>query len=758
MTAAPNTPPLLAGAALFYATKLSWPVFPLHGARNGVCTCGRPDCGNVGKHPRTKRGFLDATTDPAQIDRWWKAQPDSNIGVPTGAASGFVAVDEDPRNGGTEGLAALLEELGLELPPTPISLTGGDGRHILLKRPDVGDHASIRTTKLATGVDFKADGGYIVAPPSVHGSGRSYKWKEEAKAGEVALAEMPQALLARVVAPPHKASRPAKNGAPRAGSAAPSTPLRESFLYLAFEAAGWLAEAIDADRIAVVCPWASSHTTGGGGKDTSTILFAPDAGHTLGWFHCSHSHCAHRTERHVLDVLPASAVVEAKRRERRAAPPPATSIGTDGPGPDWDAAPASPPDRAWEADLSRDRFGGPKNTYGNLCLILRHTYGKRLAFDAMRGAPTVDERPLDDADIGRTREQIERAWSIQPTEGNVVSAVRQVAAERSFHPVQSYLRSLTWDGTPRLSRVAPDILGAPEQFATRLLTAWFVAACKRALEPGCKVDIALVLVGPQGLRKSTFFSILAGRFFADTNMDISSRDGLMQLAAAWIYEWPELENVTSRKQAAEVKGFITSPTDTFRQPFARAIVQHPRSSVIVGTTNEPQFLNDPTGDRRFWIVTVTRRINIEQLAAQRDQLWAEAMHLAGEGYQHYLDEAEELVRAEQAEKHHVSDVIQDAIAEWLDGQAARKLLLNQGWVTMAELLELAMKLPRDRWDRPAQMRVGAAMKRLKWKHVRRRVGERVPWVYIAPDAPDHPEPVGHTQDEPMATEGGPEWD
>jgi hypothetical protein len=172
----PATDARMLNAALRYAAH-GWPVFPLHSIRNdGRCTCSDPDeCGtNAGKHPRTEHGLHDATVDEAQICKWWRRWPNANIGVPTGAASGLMVLDIDPRHGGSESLEVLLRKFG-PLPNTLEQLTGGDGRHIVLKHP--GGHIPSRALPGAIGIDVKADGGYIVVAPSLHRSGKRYAWQ-----------------------------------------------------------------------------------------------------------------------------------------------------------------------------------------------------------------------------------------------------------------------------------------------------------------------------------------------------------------------------------------------------------------------------------------------------------------------------------------------------------------------------------------------------------------------------------------------------
>lgn len=199
------TPKQLAEAALYYAGTLGWSVIPLHTVVNGGCSCpdpgheGKPGggrCPAPGKHPRTTRGLHDASKVPAQIEAWWKRWPDANIGVVTGQASGFVVVDMDVNpEEGKDGPARLaeLEAANEPLPATLASVTGGGGRHILFALPD-GD-LSNSNGRIARGIDVRGSGGYIVAPPSIHASGRAYQWDEGALARP--MAPLPAWLLER---------------------------------------------------------------------------------------------------------------------------------------------------------------------------------------------------------------------------------------------------------------------------------------------------------------------------------------------------------------------------------------------------------------------------------------------------------------------------------------------------------------------------------------------------------------------------------
>lgn len=165
----------LRAAALGYAER-GWRVFPLHGIVNSVCTCGRPNCGSAGKHPLVRRGLYEATTDTRVIKEWWRRWRSANIGLATGAESGLVVIDVDL----PAALASLAKLIDLNIPRTLTGLTGGGGLHLVLSSDEaaLGNSAG-RLTGVdddLPGIDLRANGGYIVAPPSLHRSGARYAW------------------------------------------------------------------------------------------------------------------------------------------------------------------------------------------------------------------------------------------------------------------------------------------------------------------------------------------------------------------------------------------------------------------------------------------------------------------------------------------------------------------------------------------------------------------------------------------------------
>jgi predicted P-loop ATPase len=267
----------------------------------------------------------------------------------------------------------------------------------------------------------------------------------------------------------------------------------------------------------------------------------------------------------------------------------------------------------------------------------------QLKYDVMRESICRKGVPLTDGDVAAIEERIGTLLDCDVSHEKVLRALEQVANENPFHAVADYLRGLTWDGVPRIETILCSALGIDgTRLHRRLLRKWIISAVARALNPGCKVDYILILHGPQSFLKSTFFKVLAGEdHFVDTAISFHDRDGLLVLRVAWILELAELKSLLHARDDNAAKAFITSAVDTYRRPYARMLTRAPRHCIIVGTTNDVEFLTDMTGNRRYPVISVTRPVDIVLLRENRDQLWAEAVTYFTEGEAYWLSSEEE---------------------------------------------------------------------------------------------------------------------
>lgn len=302
-----------------------------------------------------------------------------------------------------------------------------------------------------------------------------------------------------------------------------------------------------------------------------------------------------------------------------------------------------------------------------------------------------------------------------------------VARQRPWHPVRAWLSRLVWDGTPRLAGLLSVYAGAADDALTRAISRkWALSAVARIMEPGCKVDTTLILVGPQGARKSSFFATLVPdvAWFSDTAMDLKSKDAFQQMQGIWLYEVAELSALRAR-DAESVKAFLTARVDRYRPAYGRNVVEQPRQVLFVGTTNEAQFLDDPTGARRFWPVKVSA-IDLAALEADRNQLWAEAMELYqyGEDRTWWLTEEEAAELIEMQGEYERTDPWKEPIEAFL---RERKVS-----VTVYDIMGLVLKMDPKDCHKAAEMRVAALVAAAGWEKRRRMVaGVRV-WRWSPP--------------------------
>jgi predicted P-loop ATPase len=225
----------------------------------------------------------------------------------------------------------------------------------------------------------------------------------------------------------------------------------------------------------------------------------------------------------------------------------------------------------------------------------------------------------------------------------------------------------------------------------------------------------LILEGPQGAGKSTALRALFGdSWFTDTAVSLESKDAAMQLRGAWCWELGELAGL-SRAEVNHIKNFLSSQVDRLRDPYGRHVESHPRQCVITGSTNEGEYLRDPTGARRFWPV-VCGRIDLEALRRDRDQIWAEAVVRYNQNEQTWLTADEVRAAAEMAESKYEHDSWEDRVAAWIErggdfgeGKYMTHLTIESVWTGAFGGSPVALR-------RPEQVRIAGILRRLGWVH------------------------------------------
>jgi predicted P-loop ATPase len=224
----------------------------------------------------------------------------------------------------------------------------------------------------------------------------------------------------------------------------------------------------------------------------------------------------------------------------------------------------------------------------------------------------------------------------------------------------------------------------------------------------------LVLEGPQGIGKSTALRALAGEFFSDVPLDASSKDTLLYIHGPWIVEWSELAGL-GKREAEAVKSFLSRRIDRYRPPYGKAAIEIPRRCVFVGSTNEYQYLNDASGNRRFWPIRVGE-LDIGAIERDRAPIWAEAKHLYHTGSPWWLDPDGEGLAQEQQSLRHEADPWQNAIETFLTESWA-----GETWISSEDIYG-AIGLDKERFDPNKARRVARCMRLAGWVPDRKRVG------------------------------------
>lgn len=320
----------------------------------------------------------------------------------------------------------------------------------------------------------------------------------------------------------------------------------------------------------------------------------------------------------------------------------------------------------------------------------------------------------------------------------VADCAAVVARDSTYHPVRDYLKPLQWDHVPRLDTFLETYFGATgdKRYLRAVGSRFMISAIARAFRAGCQVDSVLVLEGEQGAGKTEAVRTLALRseWCAGDLPDLRDKDARLQLLGRWLVEISELKAIKESETEAQ-KSYLTQRHDTFRPPYARRAAQFPRQCVFIATTNEDEYLRDPTGNRRFWPVRCGR-IDIDALARERDQLWAEAAHRFNAGEQWHLTPQEErLASIEQQERVYESEL----------EQAVRRYVGTCNEVIVEEVLTLGLGLVKGEHYAEKAQRLGwavaKALRRCGFrKHGRQGRGKETVYRRAGPGPRPDPEP------------------
>jgi predicted P-loop ATPase len=306
-------------------------------------------------------------------------------------------------------------------------------------------------------------------------------------------------------------------------------------------------------------------------------------------------------------------------------------------------------------------------------------------------------------------------------------AIEIVSRKQTFHPIIDYLKQCHWDADNTKDSLLDTwtirFLGAKDTPFIRAVSArWMISAVARVYQPGCKADCAIIFEGVQGLGKSNALRTLFHPWFTDEIPDLGSRDASIQIAGIWCVELAELVGMR-RGDIDRIKAFISRSFDRYRPLYGMRSIDQPRQCVFAGTVNDSSYLRDETGNRRFWPISCSL-IDIDGLAAIRDQLWAEARdrYETGEAWWLESDDLNRTAAIEQA-KRRVIDPWEAKIASLVDGV---------GSTTATDVLGMLDIKIGDQNQIHAN-RVASALKALGWHQKSMRYNGKSAYRYVPPD-------------------------
>jgi hypothetical protein len=370
----------------------------------------------------------------------------------------------------------------------------------------------------------------------------------------------------------------------------------------------------------------------------------------------------------------------------------------------------------------------------NVAEYLRY-YGRPIWFDGFtHNFMTLNEKrqhiAFDSRCLGQLQDELQdynEGWR-RISQSIVEEGMKYYAQKNERNQLTDYLTSLKWDGVPRIDTWLLDYTGADDNtFNREAGKNWLLGAVARAwvqprprgYDPGVKFDHCLVLIGKQGGGKSSILAALGKNWFVEIVEIVNQKDLGEKIRGKWIVEFSEL-SAMSKADANTMKSIISAQTDRFREAYGRQAEDFNRTCVLAGTTNNERFLSDGTGNRRYWPVAVADKLEFGRLSADRDQIWAEAVHRYKKGESFLLSEEALSLAVDAQDERYEADPWENTIRQFLAKQNPEEFEgLNSNFIA-----KHCLDIPKERQHTGIFTRIGKVMYRLGWKRVRLGGGDR----------------------------------
>lgn len=550
-----------------------------------------------GKEPLTTHGVKDATTDPVIVQSWWSKWKDANVGIATGQISGGLCVidmdiDETKGVDGWHSLRDWQDKHGI-IQPSWLCKTGRGGYHYYF----LSNEPVKNKVALIPGVDIRGDGGYVVAPPSIHPNGTPYEWDERCHPQEMTLHQIDDNI--RFLLSTGETHSTLKYLAP---TIIPEGERNHTLFKLAcsLQAKGLSDQAI----------WAAVNS------ENNAKCNPP------------------------LPTKDIDSIVKSVQRYEKGKAIYINSKGEASQGqrqPIFDLNEKGLIKKTWEN--MREAIAFDPELYGHI--KYNELANSIWLFGELPWERKNTYRQWQDSDDQNLKAYLEKRYGFNKAD-KMMDALTIVANNNRFNPVCDELNKIAIDFSEKeyhgaIRRLLPEYMGVEDtEYHFEVMKTFMLGAICRVFHPGCKFDYTIILYGAQGFGKSEFVRRLAlcPEWFNDNFNTLDGDKASEKLAGMWMLELAELKALKSSKDAESIKAFLTSRYDTYRAPYQRRTEQRPRMCVFAGTTNNMNVFVDKTGNRRFWPIITRKGMEKKKLfgdpeAVERDfrLAWGEAMAL-----------------------------------------------------------------------------------------------------------------------------------
>jgi predicted P-loop ATPase len=347
--------------------------------------------------------------------------------------------------------------------------------------------------------------------------------------------------------------------------------------------------------------------------------------------------------------------------------------------------------------------------------FIRDKYGDTISYNVRTDEIEISGHPLK---LDIVRPIIADKYGIDINNDLLTRTFLYLAYKQQYDPVMDYLTRCKLVTGLELDKTISKLINSENELHITMMRKFLIGSVARVYRPGCKMDVALIFVSSQGFGKSSFLRTISNEYFSDAMTGKLDTNDLRVMNKHWFLEWSELDVVTAKDYHSTIKPFLSRQEDTYRIPYARDMITKPRRSVITGTTNRDDFLKDPTGERRHWVVPISTPFDLNFVEKIRDSLWSSVISAYEDGEDWNLPQRLWKAQAEDSENYRQIDLWEDILIPYLQSRTEFGV----------EIQDLIKKLESQgipvSYSKNEQMRCTDILKREGWSKKQVRINGR----------------------------------